>query len=152
MDERELLEEYVTGGGLMQLATVCEDGTPSACTVWYVSTFRPDRLRFISRQDRLHSTNIRRDPAVGGVILKDPPAELGSTARGVSFVGRARELPGTGIDAKIAAFVDRWPGAAGVLGAMPEGASRMYEVTVRQWILFDEKNFREHPRREVPGA
>ncbi|RDI69356.1 pyridoxamine 5'-phosphate oxidase family protein [Nocardia pseudobrasiliensis] len=152
MDERELLEEYVADGGLMQLATVREDGMPSVCTVWYVAMFRPDRLLFISRRDRLHSTNIRRDRAVGGAILKDPPAELGLTGRGVSFTGYAKELPGTGIDGEIALFARRWPGAAGVLGAMPEAASRMYEVSVGQWVLFDEKNFRQSPRREIAGG
>ncbi len=151
MDERELLEEYVADGGLMQLATVGEDGTPSVCTVWYVAAFRPDRLLFISRQDRLHSNNIRRDRSVGGAIVKDPPAELGLTGRGVSFTGYAKQLPGAGIDAEIALFARRWPGAAGVLGAMPDTSSRMYEVCVTQWVLFDEKNFRKSPRREIVG-
>ncbi|WP_067669423.1 pyridoxamine 5'-phosphate oxidase family protein [Nocardia miyunensis] len=151
MDERELLEEYVRDAKLMQLSTVCGDGTPTVCTVWYLPMFRPDRLYFVSRTDRLHSNNIRRNSAVAGAILDDPPVELGLTARGVSFTGRARQLPGVGIDELARAFVGRWPNAAGVLDAMPEGASRMFEVVVGQWVLFDEKNFRGGPRREIDG-
>ncbi|WP_280383793.1 pyridoxamine 5'-phosphate oxidase family protein [Nocardia wallacei] len=149
MGERELLEAYVAAAGLMQLSTLCEDGTPVVCTVWYVPTFAPDRLHFVSRTDRVHSNNIRRNPAVAGAILDDPPAELGRTARGVSFTGRAAQLPGTGVDAEIRAFVARWPNAAGVLGAMPEGASRMYEIAVESWVLFDEANFPGGPRRDI---
>ncbi|MCM6776577.1 pyridoxamine 5'-phosphate oxidase family protein [Nocardia sp. CDC159] len=151
MDERELLEEYVARARLLQLATVSASGAPSVCTVWYVPELRPDRLRFVSRRDRLHPGNIRCDPAVAGAILDNPPEELGLTARGVSFTGRVRQLPGEGIEAEIAAFVNRWPRAAGVLGAMPEGASRMYEIAVEQWVLFDEQNFPKAPRREIAG-
>lgn len=150
--ERELLEDYIADAGLMQLSTVCADGTPVVCTVWYVPTFGPDRLRFISRMDRVHSRNIRRNPAVAGAVLADPPAELGLTGRGVSFTGRAAELPGSGIDAEKQAFAARWPKAAGVLGAMPDCASRMYEIAVERWVLFDEENFRESPRREIAGS
>lgn len=135
----------------MQLSTVCGDGTPTVCSVWYLPVFRPDRLYFVSRTDRLHSNNIRRNPAVAGAILDSPPTELGLTARGVSFTGRARQLPGVGIDEQARAFVDRWPNAAGVVSAMPEGASRMFEIDVAQWVLFDEENFRGGPRREIDG-
>ncbi|WP_280271562.1 pyridoxamine 5'-phosphate oxidase family protein [Nocardia wallacei] len=151
MRERELLEEYIADGGLMQLSTVRPDGTPVVCTVWYVATFYPDRLRFISRTDRVHSHNIRRNPAVAGAVLADPPAELGLPGWDVSFTGRAVELPGTGIDAEKREFAARWPRATGVLEAMPDCASRMYEIAVERWVLFDEENFRESPRREIAG-
>nr|WP_276514758.1 pyridoxamine 5'-phosphate oxidase family protein [Nocardia transvalensis] len=146
-----MLEAYVAEAKLMQLSTVCGDGTPAVCSVWYVPTFRPDRLRFVSRTDREHSRNIRRTPAVAGGILDKPPVELGLTGRGVSFAGRAVELPGTGIEAEKEAFAARWPRAAGLLAAMPDAASRLYEVAVERWVLFDEENFPGSPRREIAG-
>ncbi len=135
----------------MQLSTVCADGTPSVCTVWYVPSFQPDRLHFVSRTDRLHSENIARNPAVAGAIINNPPAEMGLTARAVSFTGRATVLPGTGIDDKVRAFAARWPAAARGLDAMPQGATRMYEIVVAQWVLYDEENFHSSPRREIAG-
>jgi uncharacterized protein YhbP (UPF0306 family) len=149
MAERELLEDYVRRGRLTQLATVGADGAPVVCSVWYVPEFRPDRLYFVSRTDRAHSVNIRRTPAVGGAILEDPPAEMGGVGRGVQFTGHAVELPGTGVDGLIGTFVARWPNAARVLGAMPGGASRLYEIAVTNWVLYDEANFRGNPRREI---
>lgn len=152
MDERRLLEEYVAGGGLMQLATVGDDCTPRACSVWYLPSFGPDRLYFISRRDRVHSKNIDGNSAVAGAIIVDPPAELGLTGRGVSFTGTARQLPGTGNDAVAAAFAARWPRASGVLSAMPDAASRLYEIAVAEWVLYDEENFPASPRRTVSAG
>ncbi len=151
MDERAILEEYVSGGKLMQLSTIDESGGPRVCSVWYIVEFRPDRLWFLSRQDREHSRNIRRNPLVAGAIIDIPVRELGQVARGVSFSGHARELPGTGVDDRARAFAARWPRAAPVVAAMPEGASRLYEIAVDEWVLFDEENYRGDPRRVIPG-
>ncbi|MEV0107667.1 pyridoxamine 5'-phosphate oxidase family protein [Nocardia sp. NPDC050799] len=151
MNERELLEQYVASGKLMQLSTVDEDRTPRMCSVWYLAAFRPDRLWFLSRRDREHSRNIRRNALVAGAIVDIPLHELGQTARGVSFSGRAEELRGEGIEDWARAFGVRWPNAAPVLEAMPEGASRLYEIAVTEWVLFDEENYRDDPRRVIPG-
>lgn len=151
--ERQLLEEYVRSGKLMQLATVDQDGAPAICNAWYDVNFAPDRLRFISHQERCHSQNIRRDPRIAGNILDIDLEGLGQTVRGVSFTGVARELPTTGIDEESAAFVARWPLAAEAVSpaVLASGMSpvRIYEIAVAEWILFDEANFREQPRRVV---
>ncbi|MFB7719536.1 pyridoxamine 5'-phosphate oxidase family protein [Nocardia sp. NPDC056100] len=151
MDERGLLEDYVSGGKLMQLSTIAEDGSPRVCSVWYLPRFGPDTLHFISRTDREHSRNISRNPAVAGAIIDIPIVELGQVARGVSFTGVSRELPGVGIEALAKDFAARWPNATGVLQAMPNAASRLYEIAVTEWVLFDEENFRPSPRRIIKG-
>ncbi|MFF0487491.1 pyridoxamine 5'-phosphate oxidase family protein [Nocardia sp. NPDC004068] len=151
MNERDHLEHYVRSGKLMQLASVSGDGTPRVCSVWYLPNFAPDLLYFVSRADREHSENIRRTPSVAGAIIDIPVVELGQTARGVQFVGQARELPGTGIDELAARFVERWPNAKRVFDAMPGGASRLYEIAVSEWVLFDEENYRSDPRRRISG-
>jgi uncharacterized protein YhbP (UPF0306 family) len=149
MNERQLIEQYVTAGKLMQLATVRADGTPRACSVWYVPAFGPDLLWFVSRTDREHSVNIRRSSTVAGAIIDIPLVELGQTVRGVQFIGHARELPGVGIDSEAAVFAARWPNSQAVLDAMPDGASRLYEVAVTEWVLFDEENYPGDPRRRI---
>lgn len=52
---------------------------------------------------------------------------------------------------RVRAFAARRPNAAPVLDAMPEGASRLYEIAVDEWVLFDEENYRSDPRRVIPG-
>lgn len=153
INERALLEQYVQAGKLMQVASLNGDGSPVVCNVWYDAHFAPDVLRFISRYDREHSKNIRIDNRVAGGIIAIPLEELGQTARGVTFTGSAHELPTCGIDEEIAAFVTRWPRAEPSLNsgklASGEIATRLYEITINEWILFDEENFSKQPRRVI---
>lgn len=154
--ERELLQEYVDSAMLMQLSTIDAEGSPSLCHVWYQAGFAPDILRFISRWDRHHSRNIRRNGSVAGGIVSIPLHGLGQRVRGVTFVGQARELPREGIDSAIADFVRRWPNSAGAIDplALAQGRTptRLYETAVSGWVLFDDVNYPNDPRREVPAV
>lgn len=153
-NERALLEQYVRAGKLMQLASLNSDGHPMVCNVWYDAHFAPDILRFISRYDRQHSQNIRIDSRVAGGIIAIPLEELGQTARGVTFTGSARELPTCGINKEIAAFVTRWPRAELNPDELASGeiAIRLYEVTIVEWVLFDEESFPKQPRRMIEAV
>ncbi|HZD71224.1 MAG TPA: pyridoxamine 5'-phosphate oxidase family protein [Actinomycetes bacterium] len=149
--ERRLLEEYVTQGKLMQVATLDEHRSPALCHVWYRPAFRPDRLYFISRWDRDHSVNIRRDGQVAGGIVAMPLEGLGQKVRGVTFKGHAIELPKSNVEAELEGFFTRWPSARDVLTAerlgRGETPSRLYCITVSEWVLFDEEHFPQQPRR-----
>lgn len=150
---RDRLEAYVASGKLTQLATLSEGGSPAVCNVWYDFSFSPDILRFISRHDRNHSKNIRVDGRVAGSIIVAQPEGLGQAVQGVTYTGAARELPSLGIDDSLQSFLSRWPAAeatisAGVL-ARGETPTRLYEIVVEQWVLFDEVNFPGEPRRVI---
>jgi uncharacterized protein YhbP (UPF0306 family) len=151
-DDRELLEEYIDEGKLMQLATRDNDG-PWMCNVWYAHRFAPDRIYFISSVARHHSQQIRDDGAVAGTIMHEQLEQLGQKVRGVTFRGHATELPTEGIDEAIAHFLARWPTASGGIDAKLLAAGetpiRLYEISVREWVLFDEVNFPDQPRRDI---
>ncbi|MEO7195961.1 MAG: pyridoxamine 5'-phosphate oxidase family protein [Pseudonocardiaceae bacterium] len=155
-NERVLLEHYVQAGKLMQLASLNSDGSPVVCNVWYDAHFAPDVLRFISRSSRQHSQNIRIDGRVAGGIMAISLEGLGQAVRGVTFTGVARELPTCGFDREVVAFVARWPRAEAALHpeklAHDEIPTRLYQVTVAEWVLFDEANFPEQPRRVMDAA
>jgi uncharacterized protein YhbP (UPF0306 family) len=150
---RELLEAYVRTGKVMQLSTLDEQGAPYVNNLWFASAFRPDRLYFISRPNRVHCENVRARSRVAGAILAIELEGLGQAVRGVTFTGTAAELPTTGIDAQIGVYVGRWPEAAKAIDparlAAGETHHRLYEVTVASWILYDEANFRADPRQSV---
>jgi uncharacterized protein YhbP (UPF0306 family) len=147
---RGILEEYVKSGNLMQVATISETGHPAVCNVWYNVLFRPDRLHFLSRRDRNHSANIRNDSRVAGGIVAIPLYGLGQTVRGVTFAGQARELS-AGAETELENFLERWPQARNAISteriANDDALSRLYEIRIDEWILFDEENFAESPRR-----
>jgi hypothetical protein len=169
-DPRRLIVDGVAAASLMQVATIDENGFPAICQVWFAPGFEPDRLSFLSREDREHAVNIRKDPRVAASIALEVPAGLGERVRGVSLSGLAREVPEADLPAATAAFVARWPRAAAALapperparvgGALPvprptppslTPRSRLYEIAVVRWILFDEVNFPGQPRLSVPA-
>lgn len=153
--ERDLLEEYLTSGKLMQVATVSEAGLPAVCNVWYSVQFRPDCMYFVSRRDREHSANIRQNGCVAGSVIAKPFAGLGDKVRGVTFKGSAEELTSNRPDA-VTAFITRWPNARGALSPdeaeYAASASRLYEIRVTEWILFDEVNYPDQPRHTIPAS
>ncbi|HSV66738.1 MAG TPA: pyridoxamine 5'-phosphate oxidase family protein [Mycobacteriales bacterium] len=149
---RRILEEYVSDGKLMQVSSVSETGCPALCHVWYHVQFRPDRLYFISRRDRAHSDNIRRDERVAGGIVTIPLIGLGQKVTGVTFKGRASEL-GVSAQDKLEEFLVRWPHARNSITvnrvARDDTPLRLYEICVDEWVLFDEETFPDSPRRLV---
>lgn len=153
--ERELLEEYVVSGKLMQVATISAKGEPAVCNVWYCVRFRPDRLYFISRSDREHSGNVRTNGRVAGSIVDIPLEGVGQKVRGVTFKGQAAELR-TDAQAEINAFLTRWPQAKSAISTNRNFGKaspvRLYEIRVREWVLFDEVNYPDAPRRIVDGV
>lgn len=153
-DARRLLEEYVSQAKVMQLATIDDTGAPQVCNLWFASSVRPDRIWFISRETRLHCANLRTRDRVAGSILDTTLDELGGTpVRGVTFTGAARQLPTTGIEEQIDAYVSRWPKAANAIDperlANKETHHRIYEITVDGWILYDEIESPKSPRQPV---
>jgi hypothetical protein len=185
VDPRRLLVDGVGAATLMQVATIGDGGAPAICQVWFSPGFEPDRLYFVSREDREHTINLRNDPRVAASIALEVPAGLGERVRGVTLTGLAREIPDADLPEAAAAFVSRWPQAADVLmpGTLPgtsggSGAAsaaappaghphtppvprparpaltprtRLYEIAVIRWVLFDEVNFPAQPRLTVPA-
>jgi hypothetical protein len=149
-DPRRLLVDGVGAATLMQVATVGDTGFPALCHVWFQAEFEPDRLTFLSREDREHVINLRNDPRVAASIALEVPSGLGSPVRGVTLSGLAQEIPGIALPDAAARFVTRWPRAAAALDRA-RVRSRLYEITVLRWVLFDEINFPDEPRIEIPG-
>jgi hypothetical protein len=170
-DPRQLIVDGVAMAALMQVATIGDRGFPAICQVWFQPEFEPDRLYFLSREDREHAVNIRCDPRVAASMSLEVPAGLGERVRGVTLTGLAREVPEADLPDAAIAFIARWPRAAAAL--MPQGRpvtptsatagppvprpagpcltprSRLYEITVVRWVLFDEVNFPSQPRLTV---
>lgn len=149
VSERKILEAYVASGTLMQVATISRSGDPAVCHVWYDYSFRPDRLRFMSRNDRDHSQNIRLNGRTAGGIVAIELTGLGQSVRGLTFKGTASELSPAECDDEAASFIRRWPAAESSLTRT--SSSRLYEVRVSEWVLFDEENFPSEPRRIISG-
>ena len=150
---RALVEEYVHSGKVMQLATIDDDGHPYVNNLWYAPSLHPDRIYFISRPTRVHCANIRGRNDVAGAILAIELTDPSQPVRGVTFTGTAQELDIIGIDQQISVYARRWPTTAGAIDPerMAAGLAhhRLYEITIGEWILYDEEHFRGVPRQRV---
>jgi hypothetical protein len=102
----------------------------------------------------VHSVNIRRDGRVAGGIVAMPLTGLGQTVIGVTFTGAASEL-GADASRELEHFLNRWPQARDNVStervANDSTPSRLYEIEIDEWVLFDEKTFPDSPRRQIPA-
>ncbi|CUU53744.1 Pyridoxamine 5'-phosphate oxidase [Parafrankia irregularis] len=151
-----LTRNYVRDGKVMQIATLAESGEPVVCNLWYASSFDPDRLLFISRPDRAHCRNIRADRRVAGAVLTIELDGLGQEVQGVSFAGTARQVPDESAPALLPIYHGRWPAGSELanreLMRADANAHRLYEIQIHRWILFDEVNHPDDPRRVIELA
>ncbi len=102
----------------------------------------------------MHSINIRRDQRVAGGIVNIPLTGLGQTVTGVTLRGIAVELDASA-HRELENFLARWPRARESITTERVVAkstpSRLYEISVDEWVLFDEHSFSDQPRQEIPG-
>src|SRR5690606_41821105 len=107
------------------------------------------------RPNRVHCANVRNRPQVAGALLAIELENPARPVRGVTFTGTAVELPVTGIDSQIGVYAGRWPEVARAIEparmASGPGHRRLYQISVKAWILYDEVNFKGDPRQPLPG-
>jgi hypothetical protein len=110
----------------------------------------------MSSRERDHSVNIRQNGEVAGGIVFDVPEGLGSKVRGVTFSGKASELAVESLLSPLEIYLSRWPKASAAISvervANEDTKSRLYEIRVARWVLFDEVNFPDQPKRVLSGA
>jgi uncharacterized protein YhbP (UPF0306 family) len=157
--EGVLLREYVNTGKLMQVATQDPENKPWLVIVWYAPNPRLE-LIFTSNVARLHSDYLKTRPAVAGGIfttdLEGPEYVLngpGTVVRGVTFTGEARECVGHELEEAYETYATRWQQAHELfpLTKIKSGESpmRMYKIVPVRYILFDEKSYRDQPKRVI---
>lgn len=150
-DAAQLLREYIRMGKLMQVATV-QESQPWVANVWYAFDDRLN-LYFISQKTRRHSEEIHQNERVAGSIMAVPLEGLGQKGRGVTFEGAAKELTGVEQRAGFEQYAARWSNVSDytTLTAIENGesATRIYCITPKLYVLFDEVNFPDISRQEV---
>lgn len=157
--ESVLLREYINVGKLMQVATQDSETKPWLVYVWYAPNPQLE-LIFTSNVARLHSDYLKTRPAVaGGIFTSDLDGQEyvlngpGTVVRGVTFTGEARECVGDELDQAYETYATRWEQANRLfpLAKIKSGESpmRMYKIAPMQFILFDEKNYPDQPKRVI---
>lgn len=141
---RELLKKHISGGRVMQIATV-SGNRPWICTVYYVED-EAGNLYWLSSPPRRHSQEIEQNPniAVTIVVKSDQPVV------GVQIEGEANVID----DAEVVRFVmERYLLRHGVGKDFYDNfiagknQHQLYKLTPKSIVLFDEVNFAGDPRQ-----
>ncbi len=69
-EDRKLIDDFLSAGTLMQLATIGSDGAPWVCTVYFVAD-EDMNIYWTSAKFRRHSQEIMHDGRVAVTILPD---------------------------------------------------------------------------------
>ena len=149
MDATELLDRYLLEMHMMQLAT-SDDGRPWNCTLYYVHDDERN-LYWASLPSRRHSLEITDNPKVAVSI----PARFvnGEKVVGIQIEGTAEVLEASEeireISAKYAAKFKR--DSAWIEDFVSGNTEhRLYKLTPDKIYLFDEQNFPEAGRQQIP--
>lgn len=149
MDVEKIVREYITSGRtrMMQLATSVDD-QPWICTVYY-AVDKDLNLYWMSTPVRRHSKEISKSPKVAAAIAYDqqPPRR---DHRGVTIEGVAEELKGGQALKAISLYAKQlgsskdWVAAVKLL----KDPHRIYRLTPKLFVLFDDVNFPKDSRKE----
>jgi len=152
LDLRKLVIDYLNEAKLMQIATV-KDNKPWVATFWYVHD-EDLNLYFISRRNRRHSLELKKNPNVAGTIVKPHTRGSGEKVRGLQFEGTCHDLtdePGE-LEKVKKLYLAKYKLAEDIpLNQLsdPKWTATYYVVHPKAFVLFDEMNFPRYPRQEL---
>lgn len=149
MDLRKLIEEYLSKAYLMQVATT-DNNQPWVCSVYFAYD-ESLNLYWISRPTRRHSKELRSNERVAGTVVL--PHTHGEKVRGLQFEGVAKELISKEAIKEIECYSNRFQDIPKEkIKTILEGKDShvCYKISPTLFILFDEVNFPDNPRQELP--
>ena len=120
---------------------------PWAATVFFA--FGKDlNLYFFSTSKRRHSKEITANPNVAGVIAREHKETLGEPSRGLQFEGECKLVTEDEAKAAYELYQKRLPKIT-KFHDLEDATEELYKVTVKNFVLFDTKNFPKNPRNEL---
>jgi uncharacterized protein YhbP (UPF0306 family) len=146
-----LVREYLKEAKLMQIATV-KDGKPWVASVWYANDDKLN-LYFISRKTRRHSLELKDNTNVAGTIVKPHTIGSGEKVRGLQFEGIASECTNADLETASTLYLQKYPTAEKIpLETLrkPDFIAAFYIIKPKMFVLFDEVNYPDDPRQEMP--
>jgi len=144
MDLRKLIEEYIEGSKMMQVATVSGD-QPWCATVAYAYDDSWN-LYWISLPETRHSQELEANEKVAGTIANVDFYADGP--RGLQFQGTAHLLSGDEEAAAVEVYAKRM-NREGLLKDIRSGKNphKIYKIKPQYFVLFDRINFPDNERQ-----
>lgn len=149
MDLKKLIQEYLAGARLMQLATSAND-QPWVCTIHFYSD-EDLNIYWISLPDRRHSKEIAQNPKVAATMMihDDKPNE--KYIVGISVEGTATLASEEDIEKIGESYISKLGKDTSLVDDIKAGSNphKFYKITPLKIVLLDTKNFPDNPRQEI---
>jgi uncharacterized protein YhbP (UPF0306 family) len=144
----QLIRQRLNSGQMMQLATIADE-QPWCCTVYYVAD-EALNIYWISKPERRHSKEIQSHQKAAAAI----PIEhtYGEDVVGLSIEGVATLIENPEeISKAIRLYTNRYDRGEDFYNDFLAGKNshKLYRLTPRLIVLFDEENFPDDPRKEL---
>ena len=143
---KDLLNEYIGQGKLMQLATV-RDAKPWICTVYFVADAELN-LYWLSFPERRHSLDIAKNAEVAiAIAIKHDKPVIGVQGEGNAEIVTDKTV----VKLMIEQYVAKYDVGQKFYANFMHGTNKhvMYKFTPTNYVLFDEVNFPDDGRQLV---
>ena len=145
MTPKELYENYLQQGKVMQLATL-HDGRPWICSVYYIA--EQGKIYWLSWPSRQHSQDIAAHATVAAAIVIQPEQPV----VGVQLQGEVCEISDIAEVTKVMdRYVARHNAGHGFVARLKAGTNQhvLYCCTPQKAVIFDEAHFPGDARKEI---
>lgn len=148
---KAIVQDHLNNCKLMQVAT-CKDSKPWIFCCWF-SYDEDFSFYFISSDLRKHSQQIANNQNVAGSIVNPSMKNgVGQKVQGFFFEGVAKRIKEKEALPAYLNFVKRYPNLVKYMTLVDNKVqmktSKLYKITPKTCVWFDEVNFKEEPRQE----
>jgi len=148
---QKFMSEFLRKQPLMQIATL-DDSNMWIATVWYASD-EDFNLYFLSKDFRIHSKHIEKNPNVVCAISGQYKNGPGEKIQGIQLKGIANKVSGLEMISAYKTYASKWTQLLkiGTIEAFKGNTAgiNMYKVKPIELVWFDEINFADEPRIEI---
>ena len=143
---KQLISDYLNKAQLMQVST-CINNQPWTCTVYFAFNEQLE-LYWISTPTRRHSIEISKNGSVSGTIVLSH--SYGEKVRGLQFEGTALVINDPEQIKKEFTYYGNKYNCLERSERIINGSDKhkLYKIIAKEFVIFDEVNYPEDPRRE----
>ncbi len=154
MDKKvlDIVKKYLNECKLMQVST-SQNNQPEIFNCWF-SYDKNFNFYFISPSSARHSKQIIKNSNVAVSIVSPKMNKgVGQDVQGLMLKGVAHQIKGKGLIFAYLNFLKKYPPVKEYIKIINKkvemGTTKMYQITPKEGIWYDEINFEKYPRKKI---
>jgi len=148
----EIIKKYLNECKLMQVST-SRNNKPRIFNCWF-SYDKDFNFYYISPSSAKHSKDIAKNPNVAVSIVSPKINKgVGQEVQGLMFEGTAKQVKGEELLSAYMNLFKRYPKVSQYIKLVNKKVkmkdTKIYKITPKEGIWYDEVNFEDYPRRRI---